>query len=446
MPFGPTDIPSILPEMGLILDKKINLLVELEDHIYSRHSMGTPDDTNSLGARVTFITQVNGNYGNNSIDLGAFREGGSEQSQQLTITFTADNISGAIGGAALRNIKSPSHFGDGVEAKTARMVKYLKKQRDIDLCHGTFPLGFRAKVLSVTSGSSTAGSVVVMDSEEGSRFLEPGAVYVGCNATTGAAHGVTTGHPVISKNADNVTVTFQGDVTSGTTWGVGDILVNKGDATGVSSFNRAMYGFEYFLLDSGEYFGLSKDQTGLLRGIRENGNGNNISRSLLLRGEVRYKYRWNDSSDQKLDSMIDVVSFAQEAVYKTLGFDLLQYVNLQGGPLQKFNGAIKTVQDGNRLLLANGNVRPSNWFRYDPSQVRRYVLSPTKIWDEDGLKFRSTPVSGVGSSNGVPAMGGSILDQINWTIEGKEQMAMVIPAHGIWYYGLGYSGMFNGVY
>lgn len=446
MPFTPADIPSILPTLELIMSKKITMLVELEDHLYNRHGRGTPEDTNSLGARVSFLTAVNGNYGNNAIDGGAFREGGSDAYAQATIGFTADNISATITGATLKNVKSASSFGDSIEQRTARMIAYVKKQRDIDLCHGTFPLGFRAKVLSVTSGANS-GSTVVMDPEEGNRFLEPGAIYIACHPTTGVAHGVATGHDVLVKGGkpDKQTTLFHGDVTSGTTWAAGDILVNRADANGVASFNRAMYGFEYFLLDSGEYFGLSKDDTDLLRGLREPGNGNNVSRSLLLRGETRYKYRWNNSNDQRLDSMIDVVPFVQSSIYKTLGQDLLQYHITDGGPLQKFDGAIKKVSDGSRLMIENGNVRPSNWFRYDPSQVERYVLEETAMWGLDGLKFRTSYSSGVAALNGVAATGGSIIDQISWTIQGKEQMFMRCPAHGIWYFNLGTNGMFQGV-
>ena len=445
MPIGAQDIASVLPTLIPMLDTEIEMLVELEDHWYSAHETGTDGQMNSLGARVSLRSSINPNYGNQSIDGGAFREPGQNGYLQAIIPFSADNYSGGATGAAQANLESIKSFGDSMEEMVALGVQYIKRQRDIDFAHGTFPLGFRAKVSSITSNGSS-GSVVVMDAEEGNRFLDKNGCYIACHPTTGNAHGVATGHYVTSK-PDAQTTNFSGNVGANTTWAAGDILVNRADATGATSFNRAIYGFEYFGLDSGEYFGLSKDTEDKLRGLRENGNGNNISRSLLLRGETRYKYRWNpgEQGATKLSAMIDAVPTAQYSAYQAMGYNLVQYLATPGAAIKTFDAKINAVQDGNRVMIEDANIRPSNWFRYDKTTVKRYVFEKTGMWTRDGLKYRSIYSTGVGASNGVAASPGQIQDLTSFVIQGKENMFCKDPAKIIWYFNLGYTGIFNGV-
>lgn len=446
MPLGVSDIAAILPVLVPLIDKNIEMLVELADHVYALHEKGTDAEINSLGARVSVRNKINPNYGNNGIDGKPFREPGQNNYLQYVISFVADNYSGGITGASWANLNSAQAFGDSVNDMIATGIEYMKRQRDIDFCHGSFPTAYRAKVLSVTSGAN-AGSVVVMDPEEGNRFLDKDGIYIFCHPTTGLAHGVATGHQLTSKT-DNQITNFLGDVTSGTTAAAGDILVNRADATGASSFNQAIYGFEYFGLDSGDYFGLSKDTEDKIRGLREPGNGNNVSRSLLLRGEVRFKYRWNpgEGGRAKLSALVDIVSSAQYAIYETMGYNLTQYLgDPNGGPIKKFDAKINAVQDGGRLMIEDSNVRPSNWFRYDPRAMRRYVFEPTALWTKDGLKMRSLVSGGVAALNGMLASGGQIQDLLSWVIQGKEQMFYRNPALMITYFGLGTIGTFQGV-
>jgi hypothetical protein len=441
---GPQDIASILPTLVPILDQQIEMLVELEDHWYSMHE--TEDfEMNSLGARFSLRSFINPNYGNQSIDGGAFREAGQNGYLQAIVPFAADNYSGGATGAAQANLASPRAFGDSMEELVALGVEYIKRQRDIDLAHGTFPLGFRAKVKSITS-NATSGSVVVMDDEEGNRFLDENGFYIACHPTTGAAHGVTTGHQVTTKT-DNQITNFSGDVGAGTTWAAGDFLVNRADAEGASSFNKAMYGFEYFGLDSGEYLGLSKDTNSKLRGLRENGNGNNISRSLLLRGETRYKYRWNPGMEgrTKLTAMIDAVPTAQYAAYEAMGYNLVQYLAQPGEAIKNFDAKINAVRDGSRVMIENANIRPSNWFRYDKSTIKRGVFEKTALWTRDGQKYRSIYSSGVGAASGVAATAAQIKDLTSFVIQGKENTVCKDPAKIIWYFNIGVNGVYNGV-
>jgi hypothetical protein len=439
------DIPSILPALAMAMDKQVAMLVELEDHVYAMHEKGTDAEINSLGARVTLRNIINPNYGNQAIDGGAFREAGTTKYLQAIISFTADNYSLGASGAALKNIESPQFFGDSLEELLALGVQYMKRQRDIDFCHGTAPLGFRAKVLSVTSGA-TGGSVVVMDPEEGNRFLDEDGYYIACHPTTGAAHGVTTGHQCTGK-PDTQTTNFSGDVTVNTTWAANDILVNRAAADGSSSFNRAMYGLEYLGLDSGEYFGLSKDSVSKLRGIRENANFNNVSRSLLLRGETRWRYRWNPGAAgaATLAAMIDVVPTAQMNAYKAMGFALISYLAQPGAAIPKFDANIGAVSDGNRVMIEDANIRPSMWFRYKKDIIKRYEFEPTAIWTRDGLKWRSIYSAGIAAASGVAATAGQILDLITAVIQGKEQMFNKEPPHMITYFNLGTAGLFQGV-
>lgn len=445
MPVGPQDIQSILPVLAPEMDRIVENLVELEDHLYSAHAKGEDAQINSLGARVSLRNIINANYGNQSIDGGAFREPGQNNYLQAIIAFTADNYSGGATGAAQTNLESAKAFGDSIEEMIALGVQYIKRQRDIDFCHGSAPLGFRAKVLSVTSGAST-GSVVVMDPEEGNRFLDKGGCYVAVVAASGVTHGVPTGHYLQSKS-DNQTCTFSGDVTANTDWGAGDILVHRADATGANSWNRAMFGFEYFGLDSGEYFGLSKDTEDKLRGLRENANNNNVSRSLLLRGETRYKYRWNpgEQGTTKLSAMVDAVPTAQYSAYTAMGYSLVQYLAQPGAAIGKFDGKINAVTDGNRVMIEDANIRPTNWFRYDRSTIRRYVFEQTGLWTRDGLKYRSIYSTGVAAASGVVASAGQIQDLTSFVIQGKEQMFCKDPAKIIWYFSLGTVGTFQGV-
>lgn len=443
MPIGQQDIQSILPVLMPEMDNLVVMLVELKDHLWASHEKGTDHKMNSLGARVSLRNKVNTHWGNQSVDGGAFREPGSNDYLQAIITFAAHNISGGATGAAIQNLESPKAFGDSMEQMIALAMEVHKREMDIDFCHGSAPLGFRAKIASITSAAST-GSVVVMDSEEGNRFLAENEYYVACDPTTGATHGVAGGHPLLSTS-DSVTCTFGGDVTTNTDWAAADILVHKASADGENSFNRAIFGFEYFGLDSGEYFGLSKDTTTKLRGLRENANFNNVSQSLLLRGETRYKYRWNTGDQSELEAMIDAVPTAQYSAYKAMGYSLTNYLQTPGNQISKFDGAIRSISDGNRALVEDANIRPTNWFRYNKDIIKRYVFEETALWTRDGLKWRSIYSSGVSASGGVAATPGQIKDLLSWVIQGKDQMFCNNPAKMITYINLGTIGQFTGV-
>jgi len=439
------DTTSVLPILAPFMDKTVEVLVETKDRLYAMFSKGTDGQINSLGARVSVLTAMNPNYGNNQIDGGGFREPGSFGYKQFIIQFVGDNASLGLTGAAQQNIQSNSAFGLDVTKMLAYTVEYLKRQRDIDFSHGNGS-GQRALVASVTSSANT-GSVVVMDAQEGTRFLDENGIYIAINPLSPATpHGITTGHTLLSKASDNITATFLGATATGTAVTTGDIFVNKGDSQGNNSYNRAIYGLEYFFGNSGDYFGLSKDSERRIQGMIENGFNNNVSRSLLLRGELRYRYFWADTDDDDLSAMLDVVSIAQYGVYELLGYALTQYMyDPAKGELPKFDGKIKIVSDGSRQMIRAANVRPTNWFRIAPKYIRRYQFEPTALWTRDGSRWRSVYGAGVAASAGMPANAGQIMDLTSCVVQGKEQMFNGNPRRGVFYQNLGTNGVFQGV-
>ena len=439
MSLGAAFVSTILPTLIPYYDKTIQDLVELKDTVYALFSKGETASVNSLGARVSLRTKVNPNFGNR-LEGNPFREPGQNSYQQLSVAYQRSSISGGMTDDVIDQIKDQNSFAESMAECIATDTMSYKRQQDIDFCLGDGSAR-RATVLSVTSGAA-GGSVVVMDAVLGNRLLEQDGLYVAHDPTTGTAHGVTTGHNLTSKT-DFQTTNFGGDVTSGTTWAAADIIVNRGDADGNSSWNLAIYGFTYFANDSGEYFGLSKDLTDKLRGIREPLGGNNISFSSLLRGEVRWKYRWNESV---VPTMTDFTSEAQVSVYKNLGFQLRSFLqDPNSGPVKKFDGAIESISDGNREIIVDNNFSPSDWFRGDRKIVKHFVLEQPALWGKDGLQYRSTISTGVSASNGVAASPGQWKGLLSWIIAGKENFAALNPARFIWYSGCGTTGSFNGI-
>ena len=404
-----------LPLLQLKINKAITQTVELQDTMYSFHSKGTPESMNSLGARVTYKLRVNANSGNQG-EGDYFREPGHHQYKQATIGFTRDNIAHGCNGDYLDNVEGTDAIGGKLKELMADNVMHLKKERDIDFCHGN-GLGSRGLVASI-SGTT----IVIFDSAEGTRFLEEGQTYFFVVSTDGTVHGSTSGHVCVS--VDSFTqATFVADVSSGTTVGANDIAVRKATADNENSWNRALFGYEKFFLDSGEYFGLDKDTDRRLRALRVNAANRNVSFSLLEKGRTKWFFRWNEAMPQ---TMMDVTSPAQEAAYKLLGYGL-QRVNSNSA--HTFDGAITKVTDGNVTMYIDANIRPTNWFRYDGATIKRFEFKPTGIWRRDGLTYRT--VFGNGSNK----------DEIYWVIDGKEQMFMSNCARGIQYYSLGTSGV-----
>lgn len=407
-------LPYLIPK----INRAIVQTVELEDHCYSMHAKGTPREINSLGARQTIQLRVNSNYGNPG-EGDYFREPGKQNAKQATISFTRDAITHGVNGDYFENVEDRDAIGGKLAELMKQNISYIKKQRDIDFCHGDGK-GTRATVLTADSATQAT-----MTSEEGTRFLDEGETYFFHHPTTGAIHGSTSGHVLTSITSTTVAV-FVTDITSGTTVAANDLVVHKATADNESSFNRALYGYEHFFLDSGAYFGLDKDTEKNLRGLRVNASSALISLSLLEKTVTKWMYRWNGGAPTGL---IDVTSPAQISAYKLLGYNLRRLTE----NTRTFNGAIEKVQDGDRTLYVDANIRPTNWFRYDPKCIQRYEFKPTGIWDKDGLRMRA------------PQGNGTIQDQVFWVINGKEQMFCDNPARGVWLYGLSTTGLETGI-
>lgn len=410
-------LPYLIPR----INKAVVMTIELQDTNYSLHSKGTPKEMNSLGARQVFKLRINSNYGNPG-EGDYFREGGKHNSKQATIGFTRDGITHSVNDDYFDNVEGTDAIGGKLADLIKDNIAYMKKQRDVDFCHGT-GLASRGKIasISVSGGNTTA----TFDSEEGTRLLDEGEIYFAVTAAAGTVHGSTSGHKLLSITSTTVAV-FEGDMSSGTTVAANDILVHKATADNENSWNRALYGYEYFFNDSGPYFGLDRDTESKLRGLRVNGGGFNVSFSLLEKGRTKWFYRWNQ---QMPNNLIDATSPAQEAAYKLLGYSLRRVE----GTASSFDGAFTKVTDGNLTMHVNANIRPGNWFRYDPATIDRYEFKETGIWKRDGLTMRT--VQGNGSNKA----------EVYWIINGKEQMFCNNPARGVWYYNLGTSGVDTGI-
>lgn len=397
-------LPYLIPK----INRAVINTIELEDTCYSMHAKGQAKEINSLGARVTFKLGVGNNYGNNSSG-GYFREPGHHKAKQATIGFARDNIAHGVDGDYFDNVEGTDAIGGKLKELMRDNVLYIKKQRDIDFCHGNGQ-GVRGTVLSTTPGAT---SVVVFTSEEGTRFLDEGAIYMFHDPTDGTQHGVAAGHTLNSIDS-TIQATFAGNTDDNTNVAVGDVAVNKASADGESSFNRAIYGYEHFFLDTGPYFGLDKDTDAKIRGLRINQSANMVSFSGLEKGITKWMYRWNSGEPQGL---IDVTSPAQYSAYKLLGYNLRRVTE----NARKFDGAFTKVSDGDRELIIDANIRPTNWFRYDKSTIERFEFKPTGIWKMDDLTMRA------------PQGNGSIQDSVFWIINGKEQMFDNNPGRGLWY-------------
>jgi hypothetical protein len=411
-------IAQALPHLIPKINKAITQTIELKDTMYSMHSKGTPKEMNSLGARVIFKLGINSNYGNQG-EGDWFREPGHHRVKQATIGFTRDNTSHGVNGDYFDNIEGTDAIGGKLAELMKDDVANIKKQRDIDFCHGDGK-GTRGTVLTL-SGTT----IINFEATEGTRFLDEGEIYFFVHPTSGAVHGEITGHLLVTINS-STQATFVGSTTAGTSVAAADLVVHKATADNETSFNRAIYGYEYFFLDSGAYFGLDKDADAKLRGLRVNGSSLNVSFSLLEKGITKWMYRWNDPAPSNL---IDVIPPAQAAAYKLLGYTLRRI----DGKARSFDGAINQVSDGDREMFIDANIRPSNWFRYDRATIDRYEFKATGVWKRDSLGMRA--VQGNGTNK----------DEVFWIIDGKEQMFDSNPARGIWYYGLGYAGVDIGI-
>lgn len=410
-------VRQALPYLYPKINQAVVQTVELEDTNYSLHAKGQAKEINSLGARVAFKLRVNTNYGNNSSG-GYFREPGHHQAKQAVIGFTRDNIAHGVDGDYFDNIEGTDAIGGKLKELMRDDVLYMKKQRDIDFCHGD-GTGTRGTVSSITGTT-----VVTFTSEEGTRFLDVGETYF-FHASDGTQHGATAGHPLAS--IDSTTQgTFTGALTDNTDVTAGDVAVHKGSADGESSFNRALYGYEKFFLATGEYFGLDKDAEPNLRALRVPAGGKMVSFSLLEKGITKWMLRWNSGEPQGL---IDAVPPSQYAAYKLLGYGLRRVTE----NARKFDGAFTKVSDGDRTMYINANIRPTNWFRYMKEIIERFEFKATGLWRMDDLTMRT------------PQANGSNADAVYWIINGKEQMFCSNPAKGIWYSGLGVSGVDTGI-
>ena len=413
-------VANALPYLIPRINKAIVQTVELEDHCYSMHAKGEAKDMNSLGARVVLKLQVNPFWGSSG-EGEAFREPGRHVAKQAVIGWTGANIAHGVSGSYFENVEGTDAIGGKLASLMKDNVLYHKKQMDIDFCLGT-GTGHRGTVLTADSATQAT-----FTSEFGTRLLKgtEGETYFFHHPTTGAIHGETDGHTLTSITSTTVAV-FETDITSGTTVAANDIIVHKGSADGISSWNRAIFGYEHFFLDSADYFGLDKDTDTNLQGIRINGSSAMVSFSLLEKGITTWMYRWNNEAPSTL---IDVIPPAQSAAYKLLGYSLRRIT----GQDRKFDGGITKVSDGDRDLYIDANIRPSNWFRYDRTTIERYEFKPFGIWDKDGLRMRTS------YSNG------SITDTVFWVMNGKEQMFCNNPARSIWTYSLGTTGVATGV-
>ena len=422
------DVQRALPYLKVPLSESIVDAMELKNTSIAIFDKGKPQMMNSKGARQVVEIQTNPAYGYQP-EGGFFREAGSHKAVEYLIGFSRFHISGGVNGDYFANISKQS-IGPTIAMLIGRDLKVLKRQLNIEFCHGT-GLGQRGKLpasgsnISVTAGVTT----VTFDGEEGTRFLDVGATYFVHDPVAGTQRcsTVTNGFDCTSIT-DTTHAVFNGDMTSGASAVAnGDIFVFKATVDNQSSFNRALFGFEYFFGNSGMYFGLSKDTIDKIRGIKIDGTTDNVNHGLLQKGITRFKYRWNEDA---VDSFhVDFIPPAQEAAYMLLGYPLRRVQSDDA----KYDGAFKTVTDGNRTMVIDAHIRPSNWFRVDKNTIFRYPFKEIAVWDLDGLQMRA------------PQGSGSIQDRVFWVLDGKGQYACINPARNVWYFNLGTSGVDTGV-
>jgi hypothetical protein len=410
-------VREALPRLLPYINKSITESVELQDTLWAMASKGTPKEMNSLGARQNFKLRVNSNWGNNSSG-SYFREPGKGNVKQAVIGFTYWNIAHGATGDYFDNVEGDHAIGGKLAELMADDVAYNKKQLDIDFCHGNGQ-GIRGTVASI-SGTT----IVIFTAEEGTRFVDPGETYFFHHPTTFAQHGATVGH--VAASVDSSTqATFGGDITDNTDVATNDIMVHKGQADGVSSVNRAIYGLEFFFLDSGAYFGLDKDTEPGLRGLRVSGGSNLISLSIVEKAATKWFYRWNSAMPT---NMIYAMPPAQVQAYKLLGYNSMRR---EDG--SNFDGQIQKITINGQPIEVDANIRPTNVFIYKGSCIQRYEFKPFGIWRRDGLEMRT--VYGNGSNK----------DEVYWIMDGKGQMFCDNPAEGIQIYSLSTTGLETGV-
>lgn len=414
------DVRAALPYLTPILNPTIQTVVELKDTMYSVHAKGQAKDVNFLGARMVFKVFVNSNYGN-QLDAAYFREGGGHVAKQAVISFTHDSVTHQVSADYFHGMKGAKAIGGSIAELMKDNIAYMKKQRDIDFCRGD-GTGTRGVVSSITGTT-----VVTFDSADGARFIDAHSTngeyyFFHANDPTNnyPQHGATVGHKALSKSGNDVT--FNGNLTDNTDVAAGDLAVHKGTADGVSSINKAIYGYEHFFTSGGAYYGLDRDIDPLLNSNVVDAGGQMLSFSLLEKGQTRWFYRWNESAP---DGLCDVMPPCQEAAYKLKAYGLRRI----DATTTTFDGAIKKITDGGHTAYIDANVRNTRWFRYQMDTIERYEFRPTGIWDDDGLQLRA------------PQGNGSIQAVLFWIISGAEQMFGNNPAKGIAYTSIGTSGL-----
>lgn len=416
------DAARALPYLKAPLNNAITVATEQKNNTSSMFDKGKPKKVNLRGAREVIKIQYNPNVGA-SAGGAIFREPGTGRSIELLIAFMRDNISGGEDGDFWDNVALDS-IGPTMAELVADDLASLKKIRNILFCHGDGKgtMGTLAGAPAESGGNST----VTFTTEEGNRFIDEDGIYFVHVPATGVQHGVLTGHRCIKKIGTTQAL-FEGLMSTGSASTTGDVLVHKGTADNKSSFMKWHYGFEYFFATSGIYFNIDKDDISQMRGLQVDGGSEMISHSVMEKGLTKFKYRWNDN--EMMANHVDFVPPSQEAAYKLLGVPL----RIVDGNAKHYDGAFKTVTDGDRKMVVDAHIRPTNWFRVDMNTIFLYELLKTGLWDKDGLQARA------------PQSNGSIADAIAWIINGKRNYACTNPGRNVWYKNLGTSGVDTGV-
>src|SRR5215831_16892111 len=211
------DVQRALPYLKVPLSESIVDAMELKNTSIAIFDKGKPQMMNSKGARQVVEIQTNPAYGYQP-EGGFFREAGSHKAVEYLIGFSRFHISGGVNGDYFANISKQS-IGPTIAMLIGRDLKVLKRQLNIEFCHGT-GLGQRGKLPA--SGSNIPVAATQRCSTVTNGF--------DCTSITDTTHAV-----------------FAGDMTSGASpVANGDIFVSKATADNQSSFNRALFGFDYF--------------------------------------------------------------------------------------------------------------------------------------------------------------------------------------------------------
>lgn len=416
------DVASVMPKVKVLVNKKVHDLQEFEDRVVAFVKRGKPKATNAKGAREILDVASNTAYGAKG-ENGVFRQGGGHKSVEMVIRYVETHISGYATGEQIRNVKAQA-LGGMLGELMGRDVKVFRKQEDINFCRGD-GLWQRGEILgtpTVAGGIST----VTFTNTEGNRFVEPGGIYLVHNKTSGAVIGSVNGYECLSR-IGRTQARFAGDLNA-----LGDltgrILCPIGTGDGESTFGRAPRVLSFFTGTSGDYYGIDRDVIDNAQGLRVDGAGENITHPMLEKGTTLYMYRWNS---QDVDvKHVDLVPPAQVAVYKLNAYALRR---LDTESYRVYDGAIKKIKDGDRMIIVDANIPPDKWYRMYMECIYNYVLSEPGVWDLDDREVRPQHVNG------------SIRDGVQWHLFGENNYGCTMPGEQIEYHTLGRSGVFDGV-